>query len=141
MASNPLYEIRRGVSLERMKQILKESSIIDKIEFSGISKETIKEKIQFLRETQVPERHVLLDMNDDDVLFYWFKNWLHCHLKSAVPLAPQDKRGCSRERVLLNIEQDMLHFYENGQQNFSYSMADIESWANDQQSNNEGSVK
>lgn len=51
-------------------------------------------------------------------------------LKHAVNPAPKDKRGCSKNVLERDLRQDMLHYYENGQQNFNYSIDDIENWLN-----------
>jgi hypothetical protein len=128
---NRLFEIDKSVfKLEEIENILKESTIFDKIEFSGISKETIKNKIHDLETRQTPNRTVLLNMPDKEVTEYWFKNWLHPQLKHSVKKAPIDKRGCSKKVLENDIKRDFLHFYENGQQNFNYTLNDIKQWLN-----------
>lgn len=104
-------------------------TIFEKIEFSDITKDHIKEKLHDLRTRQVPNRDVLLTMNDEDLTFYWFQNWLHPKLKHFFHRAPVDKRGCSKAQLVKDSELDSLHFYENGQQSFpKYTLADIESY-------------
>lgn len=121
---------RKVLSVSEIEEILEKSTIFDKIEFSGITKSAIRNKITDLENRQVPERTVLLKMTDSAVVEYWFKNWLHPMLKHAVNQSPTDKRGCS-ERVLNNdLKQDSLRFYENGQQNFNYTIDDIKLWLN-----------
>ncbi len=105
---------------EEIETILKECTIFDKIEFSGISKETIQTKINDLETRQVPNRDVLLNMIDYDVTDYWFKNWLHSMLKHAVTI-----HGVGGE---LNAKRAFLRNYENGQQNFDYTLEDIKNW-------------
>jgi len=99
--------------------------IFNKIEYSGISKEAIKNKLIDLETRQVPNREVLLYMQDEDVVFYWFKNWLHPQLKSFFPRSPNDKSGCSKAVLKRDARLDSLQFYENGQQNYSYTLADM----------------
>lgn len=118
------------MNIEDIEKMLPTITIFEKIEFSGISKEMIKAKIDYLRNVQVPNRTVLLNMNDKDVLFYWFKNWLHPNLKNWVTPSPKDKRGCSRKVLANDAKRDMLSFYENGQQNFSYTLKEIEDYIN-----------
>ena len=117
--------------IEETEKILSECSIFDKIEFSGISKESIKEKILDLENRQVPERDVLLNMKNEDVTECWFKNWLHPKLKHAVQPSPKDKCGCSQKVLQMDMKRDMLRNYENGQQNFSYNLTDITNWLKD----------
>lgn len=120
--------------VEDIEAALKSATIFDKIEFSGISRETVKAKLADLRNRQVPQRTVLLNMEDEDVVFHWFKNWLHPMLKNCVKPSPSDKRGCSKEVLERDTKRDMLAFYENGQQNYSYTLAEIEAWANGEES-------
>ena len=128
---NRLFEIDKTVfNIDEIESILKESTIFDKIEFSGITKDEIKSKINDLENKQVPNRTVLRDMTDKDVAEYWFKNWLHPKLKHAVKPSPKDKRGCSKEALERDIKRDFLHFYENGQFNFNYTLDDIKQWLN-----------
>jgi len=96
--NNKLYLIdTEELDLDKIEMILKESTIIDKIEFSGISAQLIRNKLNDLKFRQVPNRNVLLDMKDEEVIEYWFKNWLHPQLKHAVKKSPSDKRGCSKK--------------------------------------------
>lgn len=116
--------------VEDIEAALKSATIFDKIEFSGITKLTIKNKIADLRDRQVPEREVLLNMADEDVVFHWFKNWLHPMLKHCVKKSPRDKRGCSKKVLERDMKRDMLNMYENSQHSFNYTLADIEEWCN-----------
>lgn len=131
MQTNRLFEIGKYYSpakVDEVEQILKESTIFDKMEFSGISKDQVQAKINELETIQVPNRKVLLDVPDNDVLELWFKNWLHPALKHAVPPSPRDKTGCSKLILERDIKQDFLRMYENGQQNFNYTLDDIKNW-------------
>jgi hypothetical protein len=126
---NKLYEIDQTVfNIGEIEKILKESTIFDKIEFSGITVDAIEAKINDLEERQVPERKVLLDMTNEAVTEYWFKNWLHPQLKHAVKPSPLDKRGCSEEALDKDRKRDILHTYENGQHQFNYTLTDIKQW-------------
>lgn len=125
-----LKDIKHSRNLDEIKQVLNASTIFDKLEFSGITKEQVQNQLHHLETVQVPNRTVLLKMDDEDVVFYWLKNWIHPKLKSAAPRAPGDKRGCSRRVLQLDAEMDSLHYYENGQQNFTYTLADIKEWIN-----------
>jgi len=118
----------KGMKVEQIEAELKASTIFDKIEFSGISKEDVAAKIKDLEERQVPEREVLLNMTDAEVVEYWFKNWLHPKLKHAVVKSPRDKRGCSKDVIAMDMKRDFLNMYENGQQNFKYTLQDIKEW-------------
>lgn len=126
------------VNPDNVRRVLGELTIIDKIEASGITREEVRDRIEHLRNKQVPNRTVLKDMDDEDVVFYWFKNWLHPALKTLTPASPRDKRGCGAEVLLKDQERDMLRFYENGQQNFDYTMADIEAWLNENENYEQG---
>lgn len=128
-----LYDIksRKILNVDEIEKVLKESTIFDKIKFSGITKDQIRAKILDLETKQVPERTVLCNMKDEKVTEYWFKNWLHPMLKHAVNLSSKDKRGCSRKVLESDMKQDFLRFYENGQQNFSYTLDDIKRWLNE----------
>lgn len=118
----------RRMPLASIKAILPTITIFEKIEFSNISKDAIRTKLHYLRNIQVPHRTVLLDMKDIDVVFYWFKNWLHCDLKHWVSESPRDKRGCSQRVIHDDHERDTMRFYENGQHNFDYTLEDIEAY-------------
>ncbi len=123
-----LESIKHSRNIDDIKQALADNTIFDKMEFSGITKEQVKEKLHYLETDQVPNRTVLLEMNPADVVFYWLKNWIHPKLKHAAPKAPADKRGCSRRVLQIDANMDSIRFYENGQQNFSYTLADIKNW-------------
>lgn len=125
---NRLFEVPKLFNLEEIRTILDNSTIFDKIEFSGITREQVREKLDDLRGRQVPERRVLLEMDDEKVAEYWFKNWLHPKLKHAVKPSPKDKRGCSRATLERDAQRDAMCFYENGQQNYNYTLADVEAW-------------
>lgn len=128
--ANPLYKISNTNDPKEIKKILEETTIFDKIEFSGITKDQIRAKIEDLENRQVPNRKVLLNMSDADVTECWFKNWLHPDLKHAVPPSPTSKVGCSREVLERDMAIDMLNFHENAQHNFDYTLKDIKDWLN-----------
>lgn len=123
-----MKNMSNATPIEEIETALKACTIFDKIEFSGISKKAIKDKIKDLRERQVPNREVLLETDDEDVAEYWFKNWLHPMLKHAVRPSPKNKVGCSSRVLEVDARRDALHFFENGQQNFKYSLADVEKY-------------
>lgn len=118
----------RPLDADAIQRVLGEATIIDKIEFSGFTRERVQAKLEDLRTNQVPNRKVLLDMTDDEVVFYWFKNWLHPDLKDWVPRQCTDFRGCSERVIDETLRKVTLRVYENGQQNFDYTMADIDAW-------------
>ena len=126
-----LSELSRSASIAEIKETLNNTTIFDKIEFSGISKETIKEKIRHLREEQVPNRSVFLESEPEEIVFYWFQNWLHPCLKHAVAKSPLYKEGCSANVLAMDQDRDMLNFYENGQQQYKYTLSDIENYINE----------
>lgn len=103
-------------------------TIFEKIEFSEISKEEILAKIHDLETRQVPQRTVLMTLSDDDVAEHWFKNWLHPMLKHFFKQSPKDKRGCSPEIIARDMQMDNLHFCENGQQNYQYTLDEIKEY-------------
>lgn len=125
---NRLFDVPKMYDLDEIEKILNESTIFDKIEFSGITKEAIRNKINDLETRQVPQRQVLLDCSDDKVTEYWFKNWLHPQLKHAVKPAPRDKSGCCKKVIEEDNRRDFLRFYENGQHKFNYTLDDIKQW-------------
>jgi hypothetical protein len=125
-----LTSIKNSRNIEEIKEVLAAATIFDKMEFSNITKEQVKEKIHYLETVQVPNRTVLLEMDDEALVFYWLKNWIHPKLKSAAPKAPADKRGCSRRVLQIDANMDSIRFYENGQQNFTYTLEDIKNWIN-----------
>ena len=67
-------------------------------------------------------------MENEAVVEYWFKNWLHPDLKHWVHHSPKDKRGLSKKALKRDQEIDMLYSHENGQQNYSYTLSEIETW-------------
>ena len=123
-----LTYIRFGtLSLEELKEKITNQNIFDKIEFSEITKEDIKEKLIAL-DTQVANRQVLLDVPDEKVKENWFKNWLHPKLKKMVITTSKDKRGTSAGLRQREAQWDIYGSYENGQQNFKYNLQDIENY-------------
>lgn len=125
-----LNKIKAPYDIAELKKLVASFTIFEKIEFTGIKKETLRERIKYLREVQVPGRTVLLDTPDETVVFYWFKNWLHTMLKNYVARTPTDKRGCSEKVVIHDMSIDIIWYYENGQQNFKYTLAEIEEYIN-----------
>lgn len=119
-----------ALPLDKMEIELKKITIIDKIIFSEISKEDIKSKIKELREIDVPNRTVFLNNDSEEIVFYWFKNWLHPKLKRIIRKSPRSKVGCSQKVIENDNQRDFLNFYENGQQNYNYNLDDIEKWCN-----------
>lgn len=117
---NRLSEIAKLWNPEEIEAILNASTIFDKIEFSGITKEQIAIKIHDLETRQVPQRDVLRNMPDGDVAEYWFKNWLHPKLKHAVTIHGNEGPIAAKRMFLRS--------YENGQQNFDYTLQDIKNW-------------
>jgi hypothetical protein len=115
--------------IDKAEELRGTITIFEKIEYSDISKDSIRRKIYHLRTVQVPNRDVLLEMDDEELVFYWFKNWLHPDLKHYFPRSPRDKRGCSQQVLIRDARLDMLHFYENGQQNYNYTLDEIEDYA------------
>lgn len=113
---------------EDSQQYIGKFTIIDKIEFSGITKEQVKSRLEYLKTIQVPNRTVLRHLSYEEVLECWFKNWLHPQLKSFFRKSPSSKVGVSAKRLEMDAKLDLLHFYENGQHQFSYTIADIEEW-------------
>ena len=118
----------RAMRVEDIATMLPTITIFEKIEYSGITKEQIKQKLDHLYKVQIPNRTVLLNMDTNELAFYWFKNWLHPSLKHWVYPSPKDKRGCSKRVLENDLKQDTLHFYENGQQNFDYTLQDIKNF-------------
>lgn len=123
-----LKEIKHSRNIEEIEQVLASNTIFDKMEFSGITKEQVQQKMHHLETVQVPNRKCLLKMADVDVVLYWLKNWIHPKLKHAAPKSPADKRGCSRRVLAIDANMDTLNFYENGQHNFTYTLDDIKNW-------------
>jgi hypothetical protein len=123
-----LASIKHSRNTDEIAETLAAATIFDKMEFSNITKEQVKEKLHYLETVQVPNRTVLLKADDESLVFAWLKNWIHPKLKHAAPKAPADKRGCTRRVLAIDNKMDSLNFYENGQQNFSYTLADIKNW-------------
>ena len=124
-----MYKFTTAMSVEDVETALERTTIFDRIEHTGITKAQVLAKIHDLRERQVPQRTVLPDMDDELLAECWFKNWLHPILKHMVEPSPRDKRGCSPKVLKMDQRRDFLHFCENGQQNFNYTLADVEAWA------------
>ena len=112
-----------------METIVKSFTIQKKFAFSPyLSNDRIRDKLLELRCRQVPERDVLLNMPDEEVVFYWLKNWIHPDLAHWVYKSPQDKRGCSAEVLQRDLKRDALHEFENSQHYYDYTLADIEEY-------------
>lgn len=111
---------------------MEKQDIIFCIEHSGISKETLRKKIEDIR---VRAEHAVNDpmgvfhgqgKTVEDITFYWFKNWLHPALKHRTPLPnPVYYDFSNRDEKEEFQEQLYRHTYENGQQNFDYTMETI----------------
>lgn len=109
-------------------ELLQSFTIFEKIEFSDMSKKYLAAKLVDLRTRQVPQREVMLDIEDEAVVFIWFKNWLHTSLKHFFKRSSPDKRGCSKAVLEMDYKKDFRNFYENGQQMFDYTLADIDAY-------------
>lgn len=128
-----IQESQRGMDVQILETLVRSFTIFEKIEFSPyMSKERIRAKLKDLRERQVPERTVLLSLSDEEVTFYWLKNFIHPDLKHWVYLSSPDKRGCSEQVLLQDAKRDALHYYENGQHYFNYTLEDIEEYLADE---------
>lgn len=125
-----LHNITMNTSIDIIKKILNNTSIFDKIEYSKITKNEIRLKIDDLCNNHIPNRTVLLNITDNNVLELWFKNWLHPKLKHAVKKSPSNKQGISKKVLMMDIERDSLRFYENGQFNYTYTIDDIIQYIN-----------
>lgn len=126
-----IRESQRGMDIQILETLVRSFTIQEKLAFSPyMSKERVREKILDLRTRQVPQRDVLLNMSDEDVVFYWLQNWIHPDLSHWVYKSPVDKRGCSRQVLLRDAKVDLLHGYENSQHYYKYTMADIEEYIN-----------
>ena len=123
---NELIEKEHSYSmdLEESARILKESTIFDKIEYSNISKDRIRAKLEEL-DSKVSNRTVLLNMTDNEVKEYWFKNWLHPELKHWIEKSPEGEKFISQSVRERDAQINTLNFFENSQQNFNYSLEDI----------------
>jgi len=125
-----LKDIKYSRDTKEIAEVLAATTIFDKMEFSNITKEAVKEKLHYLETVQVPNRDVLLEMDDETLVFCWLKNWIHPKLKHAAPAAPADKRGCTRRVLAIDAKMDSLRFMENGQHNYSYTLEDVRNWVN-----------
>lgn len=123
-----LNQLKQTRNIDELTQLVHSITIFEKIEFSGITRKALKAKLDDLRTRQVPQRTVLLDMPDEEVVFYWFKNWLHPSLKHWVKPSSKDKRGATRRVLEIDYQIDALYFYENGQHMFDYTLEDIEAY-------------
>ena len=99
--------------------------IIEKIEFSKITKEQLQNKIDEIIE-KLPNRRVYLETSDEKILDLWFKNWLHPKLKHKFMKPNPSAYNFRNEKdVKLYNEKYNLYFYENGQFNYDYTVQDI----------------
>lgn len=131
-----LRDTQRSMDIEELVALVNSFTIFEKIEFSPyLTKERIRNKLKHLREVQVPNRTVLLKMDDEAVVEYWLKNYIHPDLKHWVYPPPKDQRGCSKKTLERDMKIFNLHFYENGQQNYSYTLQDIEDYLAEEKSN------
>lgn len=110
-------------------------TIIEKIEFSGITKERLEAELKAIDE-RVPRRTVLLNYSDEDITELWLKNWIHPQLKHLHKGSPRDKQGVSQEGLVRDSERDTIKFYENGQHNFIYSLQHIRHYVDSSYSDN-----
>lgn len=100
------------------------------IEYSGITKKQLRSKLNEIRGRAVKAvqpNGIFAGKNVDEITFYWFKNWLHPMLKSRTP-KPAPYPGCMNDAYWR--EQNLRHTYENGQQNFNYTLQDILRYVN-----------
>ena len=72
-----LKDIKYSRDTKEIAEVLAATTIFDKMEFSNITKEAVKEKLHYLETVQVPNRDVLLEMDDETLVFCWLKNWIH----------------------------------------------------------------
>lgn len=111
---------------------MKTESIFDVIEFSGIRKETLKAKLDETRKKASTERaHQLFSgrLSSEEIATHWFKNWLHPALKHRTALPnPQHYDFSNPDEQKEFRELLFQHTYENGQQNFSYTLEDIDNY-------------
>lgn len=100
------------------------------IEYSGISKERLRSKLEEIRGRAIKAVQpggIFAGRNVDEITFYWFKNWLHPALKHRTPKTAEYP-GCTNDKQWM--EQFYRHTYENGQQNFNYTLQDIIAYIN-----------
>lgn len=107
-------------SADARQDLLFEITIFEKIAFSDITKAEIIERLDYLRSYAVPNRKILLDLPDSEVVFYWFKQWLHKKLAHYFPPAVKSDPEYLRKQA--------IHLHENDQANFIYTMQDIEAY-------------
>lgn len=120
-----LQPIQYGMDIGELTELVSSFTIQEKMDFSTmITCDRIREKLKDLR-IQVPKRDVLLDMTDEAVTFYWFKNWLHPDLTHWVYPSPGDKRGCTTRVLQRDMVIDSIRNMENAQFHYNYTMADI----------------
>lgn len=104
-------------------------NIIYCMEHSGISKETLKNKIEEIHaraEKACAEGGIFEGRKVEDITFYWFKNWLHPALKHRTAKPNPNRYNMANPDELKEFNELWTkHFYENGQQNFSYTMEEI----------------
>ena len=111
---------------------MNKQDIIYCIKHSGITKTRLRDEIEYIRRRA---EYAVNDPNGvfynqgktvDDITFYWFKNWLHPMLKHRTAL-PNPSRYNMNDKDERKEFQDLLfrHTYENGQQNFDYTMETI----------------
>lgn len=124
---------QRGMDIGILETLVRSFTIFEKIEFSRhMSKEKIRAKLKYLREHQVPNRTAHTHMPDEEVVFYWLKNFIHPDLEHWVYPPPKDQRGCTERARMIDAKRHRLHMYENGQHYFKYTLEDIDEWlAND----------
>lgn len=111
---------------------MEKQDIIYCIKYSEISKEALQNKIEEIR---ARANHAVNDpagvfygegKTVEEITFYWFKNWLHPALKQRTA-APNPSLYNMRNDDERKEFQKLLfrHTYENGQQNFDYTMETI----------------
>jgi hypothetical protein len=103
-------------------------TILERIVYSGIPKDVLKHNLNYIVEEKVPNREGLEGISDEALADLWFKNWLHPNLKKFYRQSPNDKRGCTIAVLERDNARDFTNFYENGQQNFNYTLDDIRAY-------------
>lgn len=112
--------------------MMEKQDIIFCIEHSGISKKRLRNEIEYIRARA--EYAVNNPMGVfygegktvEDITFYWFKNWLHPMLKHRTPLPKPACYDMQNEDERKEFQELLYrHTYENGQQNFDYTMETI----------------
>lgn len=126
---NSIRESQKGMDIDELEVLVNSFTIQEKLAFSPrLTREVLADKIKDLRERQVPQRTVLLDMKDEDIVFYWLRNFIHPNLNHWIYPSSKDKRGCSEKVLERDAKIDRLYFYENGQFHYNYTMKDIEDY-------------